>query len=210
MTDDVPTKLNATVVGSCMVPRASVELRTSRLLLRAPRSADAQALLEIHADEQAMKYSNAAPWRSIDQAHGLISQSINWRESGRHVCFGIERIDSNRLLGTCTLFDIDRTNLRAEVGFILGPFAWRQGFMAEALAAVLVHAFEGLGMNRIEADTDPRNLPAIQLLKKTGFKMEGLLRERWITDGRKSDAAFFGLLREEWNRSARRSGCTGA
>ena len=188
----------------------SAELRTPRLFLRTLNTADAEALLEIHADEQAMIYSNSEPWNSIDQAYSLITQGISWRESGRHVCFGLERRDLNRLLGTCTLYDIDHTNQRAEVGFILGRFAWGQGFMAEALAAVLGYAFGGLDMNRIEADTDPRNHQAIRLLERSGFKMEGLLRERWISNGKKSDSAFFGLLREEWRQSAHVSAHSGA
>lgn len=178
----------------------SAELCTPRLLLRTLRSSDAQALFEIHADEQAMRHANSEGWRSLDQAHGLINQSIEWRQSGRHICFGVEQRDAQRLLGTCTLYDIDHANQRAEVGFILGRFAWGQGFMAEALAAVLDLAFGRLGMNRIEADTAPGNHQAIKLLEKAGFTMEGVLRERWVTNGSRSDSVIFGLLRAQWSR----------
>jgi RimJ/RimL family protein N-acetyltransferase len=56
-----------------------------------------------------------------------------------------------------------------------------------------------LGLNRIEADTDPRNLAATRVLEKLGFMREGLLRERWITAGQKSDSALYGLLRSDWD-----------
>lgn len=72
--------------------------------------------------------------------------------------------------------------------------------MTEALTALLDHAFDGLGLHRIDADTDPMNRAAIQLLERLGFQREGLLRERWRTAGRKSDAALYGLLRHEWPR----------
>ena len=183
-----------------MTPLPPLEMHTRRLSLRGLQSADAEALLGIHADAQAMAYSNTDPWRSIEQARDLIERSSRWLASGQHLCLGITRRDTGQLLGTCTLFDIDRTHLRAEVGFILGPPAWGAGYMTEALTALLDHAFDGLGLHRIDADTDPMNRAAIQLLERLGFQREGLLRERWRTAGRKSDAALYGLLRHEWPR----------
>lgn len=185
-----------------MVALQPIEIRTARLLLRRLASSDARMLLEIHADAGVMRYSNSSPWQGIAEAHDLIDRSSRWLESGQHLCLGIARVDSDGLIGTCTLFDIDRTHQCAEVGFVLGESAWRLGFMTEALVAVLTHAFDGLGLNRIEADTDPQNLAAIKLLERLGFQREGVLRQRWITNGRKSDAALYGLLRDEWRRGA--------
>jgi RimJ/RimL family protein N-acetyltransferase len=71
--------------------------------------------------------------------------------------------------------------------------------MTEALAALVNYAFGELGLNRIEADTDPRNPAATRVLEKLGGMREGLLRERWITDGQKSDSALYGLLRSDWD-----------
>ena len=183
-----------------MTALAAIEIQTARLLLRSLVGTDAEALLEIHADARAMQYSNGDPWGGIGQARELIDRSGQWLASGRHLCLGVARRDTGHLLGTCTLYDIDRANLRAEVGFILGVQAWGAGYMTEALTALLDHAFVVLGLHRVEADTDPRNAAAIRLLERLGFQREGLLRERWLSQGRRSDAAFYGLLRGEWKR----------
>ena len=74
--------------------------------------------------------------------------------------------------------------------------------MTEALTAFLGYGFGELDLNRIEADTDPRNLAATSVLEKLGFVREGLLRERWITDGQKSDSAMYGLLRSDWDAAS--------
>lgn len=177
---------------------APTQIQTPRLMLRALARDDAEALLAIHADAQVMQHANTEPWTGIDQAHALVRRSAEWLESGQHLCLGVTRLDTQQLLGTCTLYDIDPHNRRAEVGFVLGAFAWRQGFMAEALAAVVRHGFEGIGLNRVEADTDPRNARAIRLLERLGFQREGLLRQRWMTGGQASDSAFYGLLRDDW------------
>jgi RimJ/RimL family protein N-acetyltransferase len=70
--------------------------------------------------------------------------------------------------------------------------------MAEALPALVAHAFGALDLNRLEADIDPRNTASARVLERLGFRREGLLRERWIVNGEKSDSAIYGLLRAEW------------
>ena len=181
-----------------MAELGQVELQTSRLLLRPLAEVDAEALLEIHSDPHVMRYSTISPWTSITQAHELIGQSRRWLSTGRHMCLGIIRKDARTCIGTCTLFDINRSSRRAEVGFILGSRSWGQGYMTEALVAFLNYAIRELDLNRVEADTDPRNVASTRTLERLGFVKEGLLRERWITNGQKSDTALYGLLRGEW------------
>jgi [ribosomal protein S5]-alanine N-acetyltransferase len=72
--------------------------------------------------------------------------------------------------------------------------------MHEALSALLDYAFTELNLNRVEADTDPRNERSARLLDRLKFSKEGLFRERCIVDGEISDAAMYGLLRREWNQ----------
>jgi RimJ/RimL family protein N-acetyltransferase len=70
--------------------------------------------------------------------------------------------------------------------------------MHEALLALLNHGFTDWGLNRVEADIDPRNLGSARVLERLGFRREGLLRQRWIVGDEVSDSAWYGLLRSEW------------
>ena len=63
---------------------------------------------------------------------------------------------------------------------------------------VLDHAFDTLGLRRIEADIDPRNTSSCKLVERMGFVREGLLRDRWCVAGEVSDSALYGLLALEW------------
>jgi [ribosomal protein S5]-alanine N-acetyltransferase len=176
----------------------SVELRTPRLTLRPLVSQDVPQLFDIHADPAVMKYSNSPAWTRVEQATELVDANLKWLTSGIHICLGIVRTGPNEVVGTCTLFDIDRSSQRAELGFVLASHVWRQGYMTEALTALLGFAFDSLLLNRIDADTDPRNAAATRLLERLRFRREGLLRERWIVGTEKSDAALYGLLRSDW------------
>jgi len=95
---------------------------------------------------------------------------------------------------------IDLTHRRAEIGYAQGRAYWGQGYMQEALKAVLNHAFEILNLHRIEADVDPRNAASVRTLERLGFQREGYLRERWQVNGEIQDAFYYGLLRPDWDR----------
>ena len=70
--------------------------------------------------------------------------------------------------------------------------------MHEALSALVDYAFKTLGLNRLEADIDPRNHASARTLERLGFQKEGHLRERWIVSGEISDTWWYGLLRRDW------------
>lgn len=171
-------------------------LRTERLLLRPLQESDAPALFAIYADPRITRYLTAPPWPSISLAHERIAKDIEAMSAGRYVRFGME--SDGRLLGECTLFNFQEQCRRAEIGYTLAHEAWGNGYMNEGLKALLEFGFSQLGLNRVEADIDPRNLASAKSLERLGFKKEGHLRERWIVAGEVSDSDLYGLLAGEW------------
>lgn len=181
-----------------MNPLIPVGLHTARLDLRPLDDADAPALFAMHADPEFMRYWSTTPWTDIDQARAMIARDRVEIAAGQHLRLGLHRRSEPGLIGTVSLFQLNWPNRRAEVGYgVARPF-WRQGFMAEAVAALVTHAFATLGFNRLEADVDPRNIGSVRGLEKLGFVREGYLRERWIVGGEVSDTALYGLLAREW------------
>lgn len=179
-----------------------ITLHTDRLVLRPLDVDDAAALFAMHADPEFMRYWSATPWTSIDQARVMIERDRVEIAAGLHLRLGVHRRNAPGLIGTVSLFQFNQACRRAEVGYgIARPF-WRQGYMAEAVAALVMHAFATLGLNRLEADVDPRNLGSVRGLEKLGFVREGYLRERWIVGGEVSDTALYGLLAREWSDPA--------
>jgi len=182
-------------------PQAGFEgltLRTARLLLRPLGPADATALFEAFSDPRVMRYWSTPPWPSIDSAHALVARDLKAMASGEYVRLGLERLQDGRLLGNCTLFALNSQCRRAELGYGLRHDAWGQGYMHEALVPLLAYGFGELGLNRIEADIDPRNRASARSLERLGFRLEGHLRERWIVGTEVSDSALYGLLAADW------------
>src|SRR6187200_2728893 len=122
-------------------------LRTERLLLRPLRESDAPALYEMFADPTVMRYWSSPPWTSIEQAHASIARDLAGLASGENLRLGLERLEGNRLIGQCTLFNLSTVCRRAEIGYALASPAWGQGYMNEALKALVRYGFEQLDLN---------------------------------------------------------------
>ena len=103
------------------------------------------------------------------------------------------------LIGTCALFECDLDQQVVEISYELHPDYWNQGFSRELLPSLLNFGFSQLGLNRVNAFVDARNLASLNLLENMGFQREGLIRESWIgSDGNATDDVVLGLLRREW------------
>jgi RimJ/RimL family protein N-acetyltransferase len=175
------------------------ELQGRKVQLRPVADDDAADILAVFGDPDVMRYWSSAPLPDIAAATALIHE-IQAAFSKRVLFqWAISLSDTHRLLGTCTLLNLERTHRRAEVGFALRRDAWGRGLATDALTTVIHFAFNRLDLHRLEADADPRNERSLRTLERQGFRKEGHLRERWHHLGEVQDAIFLGLLRREWS-----------
>lgn len=180
------------------LPTVLPVLRTPRLVLRALVPSDADAVFALFSHPEVMRYWSWAPWTDPAEAARFIEQDREALAAGTWLRWGWVRAADDSLIGACGLFDLDADNQTAEIGYLLARDAWGHGYAAEGVGAVLRYGFETLGLRRVEADIDPRNVASIRLCERAGFRYEGLLRERWYLNGEVCDTAFYGLLRREW------------
>ena len=188
-----------------MHPYSTLKLATERLDLRPLVHGDAPALFAIFSDPAVMRYWSSPPWAGMQSAVDAIERDRQAAADG--VCFrlGLFRRSDDALLGTCTLFHIDAPCRRAEIGYGLASSAWGHGYATEAISALLAYGFGEMALNRVEADIDPLNEASARTLERQGFVKEGLLRERWIVGGQKSDSALYGLLAADFEARRDRS-----
>jgi [ribosomal protein S5]-alanine N-acetyltransferase len=169
-----------------------------KVALRWMTGEDADALYRIFSDPEVMRYWSTEPMQRKSDALRLLKDIREEHAAGRLHEWGLTTREEDRVIGTCTLFSLDRSNRRAEIGFALGREWWGKGLMRDGLVTLLDFAFGELGLRRIEADVDPRNRLSAELLERLGFKREGTMRERWNVGGELQDAAMYGLLAREY------------
>ena len=100
------------------------------------------------------------------------------------------------LVGAITLDNIRRGPAQAgTLGYWTGQRFARQGYMREAIVAVVHHAFTALDLSRIEAACLPENTASRGLLERSGFKYEGVAQSYLQINGRWRTHVLYAALR---------------
>jgi len=171
---------------------------TERLLVRPVVDADLPALMAVNSDAEVTALLPYATWTSMADAEAWLARMRGIEATGSALQLVVMLRSTQEAVGTCLLFRLDEGSARAELGYALGRAHWGRGFMHEALVGLLRSAFGSMGLRRIEAEIDPRNVASARLVQRLGFTKEGLLRQRWVTKGEATDVEIYGLLRSEW------------
>lgn len=159
---------------------------------------DTDALYAVYSDPLVARYLTKPAQTSRADAEKMLANVLAGYADGSAVNFAVERREDGTVLGNCMLFRFHDESRRAEIGYSMARSHWGQGYMNEALVALIAYAFGTLNLNRLEADIDPRNESSARSLKRLGFREEGVLRERWIVAGEVSDTAYYGLLKRDF------------
>ncbi len=88
--------------------------------------------------------------------------------------------------------------MQAEVGFTLAPRHQGKGYAGEAMRRMIEHLFTDRGLHRISAGCDGRNDASARLLRRLGFRREGLQRQHYWIKGEWTDEMLFGLLASDY------------
>lgn len=173
-------------------------LETPRLLLRQMMPEDAAAVYQIFADEEVTRYYDLDTFTNLEQAQRVITRINERFERGEGLRWGIIQKEDGRLIGTGGYNGWVRPSYRASIGYDLARPAWGQGFMPEALRAMLRYGFETLNLYRVEALVVPGNSQSVRVLQKLGFQEEGLRRSYGYWKNQFWDLHCFSLLKSEW------------
>ena len=175
-------------------------LTTERLHLRQIQPNDANAFFAIKSDREVMDFYGDEIHQTPEETRTLIQQLQDSYDKHEAIFWGITLKGEDTILGSCAFVSFNPDFHYAEIGYELNRAYWRQNIMAETISAVLTYGFTGLELHRIEAVTDPRNVPSKNLLLKLGFTYEGNLRQRFLLRDQFLDAHYFGLLKDEWQK----------
>lgn len=154
--------------------KAPAKIETSRLLLRHPTAADAEAMFSRYAsDAEVTRYLGWPRHRSVEDTRAFLQFSESEWERWPAGPYLIELRERSGLIGgTGLAFE---TAFRASTGYVLAKDAWSRGFATEALGA-MVELAPTLGVRRLYAMCHPDHRASWHVLEKCGFERESLMR----------------------------------
>jgi len=183
------------------MPLPAPTLRSARLLLRPFTQADTDAIYALQSNPRVLRYWDAPPWKERARAERFIAVCREMEQEGTGTRLAIERTADGVFIGWCCLVRWDPGYRSAALGYCFDDTAWGHGYATEAAGTLLQWAFDALDLNRVQAETDTRNIASSRVLEKLGFVREGTLREDCIVDGDISDTWVYGLLRRDRQQS---------
>jgi ribosomal-protein-alanine N-acetyltransferase len=174
----------------------------ARVRLRVLQRSDRDAFLALAHESEALHRPWTYPPERPDQFDELYSRS----RRDDFVCLVARLIETDEIVGVFTISQIFRGAFQsAYLGYYAHARHARKGYMREAIAQVVDHAFGPLGLHRIEANIQPGNQPSIALARGAGFRLEGYSPRYLLIGGQWRDHERYAVTVEDWTAQNRPS-----
>lgn len=177
-------------------------IRGREVYLRYPRMADYAGWAAVRGESREFLAPWEPAWATDELSKGAFRRRIKRYQKETRLdsayAFFVFRKEDDTLMGGCTLSNVRRGVTQCcALGYWIGERFARQGFMFDAVYALVPFIFSTLGLHRIEAACLPSNEPSRNLLTKAGFRQEGLARGYLQINGEWRDHALFALLADD-------------
>jgi ribosomal-protein-alanine N-acetyltransferase len=170
-----------------------------RVHIRRPTPEDREAFVEAAQRSRRLLH----PWVEAPDSDRAFEAFLTRARRPNAVSLLVCRNRDGAIVGCYNLGEIVR---RAFQSAFLGYYAFRphagKGYMGEGIELVVAHAFDRMGLHRIQANVQPANTSSIELLRRHGFHQEGASPKYLFIDGAWRDHLNFVRLHEPddvWN-----------
>ncbi|MCC3603264.1 MAG: GNAT family N-acetyltransferase [Microcoleus sp. PH2017_29_MFU_D_A] len=173
-------------------------IETERLLLRKITLNDASDMFEYASNPEVSEYTMWSTHTSIEDTKYFLKSLTKMYKRKELVDWGIVHKAEKKFIGTCGYVEWSMTHSRAEIGYALSARYWREGYMSEAVNAIIEFGFREMLLNRIVGRCEVNNIASVRVMEKVGMQLEGILRQQLFVKGRYWDLKIYSILREEF------------
>ena len=178
------------------------DLQTERLILNQLNEQDTSALFAIFSDKKVIQYYDIDAYQTESQAQQLIEFFNKRYLENLGIRWAIRLKENGQLIGTCGFNSLNEKMKHAGIGYELAANQWGYGYASEAISKIIELAFSRASpfceLYRIQGDTMIGNEASEAVLKKLGFKEEGVRRASGFWKGEFHDLKCFGLIKPEF------------
>lgn len=159
--------------------KGTVELESSRLILRKAKMEDAPAMFRNWAsDPEVTTYLTWPAHASVEVTEMILREwTRSYANENSYQWMIVLKEEGDAPIGSiCAMLRREDTGC-FEIGYCMGKNWWHKGLMSEALGTVIHFLFDQVGALRVEARHDPRNPRSGGVMRKCGMRLEGTLRQ---------------------------------
>jgi RimJ/RimL family protein N-acetyltransferase len=177
----------------------ALEILTERLVLRPIVMDDAEAIFQYRSDSGTNQYQHWIP-KTINDVHDFIKYRVSptidmidtWYQ------FVIIEKEQGEIIGDIGVHFLDSDKKQVELGCTFDKKFQGKGYATEAMRETINFLFNVLHKHRIIVSTDPRNIKAIRLIERLGFRKEAHCKESIRIHGEWVDDLQYAVLQDEW------------
>ena len=154
-----------------MFPMRDFFLTTERIGFSVWTAADLPAAIELWGNPAVTRFYYGGRGCRPAQIESRLEQEIETYRTDKVQYWPIYLRESGEHIGCCGLRPHDPGQKILAMGFHLKDTQWGKGLAREAANAVIVYAFDVLGVHALFAGHNPLNKASERLLKKTGLRL---------------------------------------
>jgi RimJ/RimL family protein N-acetyltransferase len=172
-------------------------LETERLMLRSFREDDVDAMAQLFANPDFMRFSLGV-FTERKQTIDFIEKVMGWDRASMPSQFAVLVRGEHAIIGYCGFHHHPEVPEEVEIGYRLHPDYWNRGLISEAARTVRDYGFAGLKLPRVISLVHPENMPSRRVAEKNGMKVEKEITFRGFP------TLVYAITREQWlaNRDA--------
>jgi RimJ/RimL family protein N-acetyltransferase len=169
-----------------------MQLETERLILRSFRKEDVDAMAQLFANLDFMRFSLGV-FTERKQTIAFIEKVMSWDHAGIPSQFAVVPRGEDAIIGYCGFFYHPEHGIEdIEIGYRLNPDYWNRGLITEAARAVRNHGFRHCKLSRVISLIHPENIPSRRVAEKNGMEVEKEITFRGLP------TLLYAMTREGW------------
>ena len=174
-------------------------IRTERLLLRPFTQDDFDAVHAYANDDAVIRFMDWGP-NTLEETQAALDRfsESQLRRSLSDVNLAIHHTEDATVIGSSRLSVNNESTGTGDFGYTLASAYWRQGLGTEAARAILRVGFEDLGLRRIWAECDVRNIGSWGIMQKLGMRREAHFRQDKRSRDGWRDSCLYAMLADEF------------
>ena len=144
-------------------------LMGENIILRKLKVEDAPIIFDYQSNPENFPFVDMPIYTELEQAENYITKMNNGVEQNKWIIWGITTKESDKILGTISIWGIEEEKSAAELGYGLYPGNTGKGIMTQALNLAIEYGYEIMGLKYLDAYTNIKNQKSCALLERNGF-----------------------------------------
>jgi [ribosomal protein S5]-alanine N-acetyltransferase len=173
-------------------------IKGKKVSLRSLTKTDANEMYSNLKNEIYFRVTGIPTYKNLKQGYQYIRRSHAARKKGTDQIFAVVDTKTGIFYGMLGLHQLKTNHQNGEIGYWVAKNYWGQGIATAAVELALKFAFVSLKLHRVYANVFPYNQASMAVLKRNGFKREGILREHFKLRNQYLDNIVFGILKKEF------------